>query len=243
MNFVDAFYEEIASKMKSRKAQDEFIVAIVHYYYLGEEPTFKSEVADVAFAGIRYSLDKARAGRIGGQAKPEADAQAKRKAKLQANREAKAEAESEKQANLDTSTYTGTRENSPKGEQKGGDAYDEPWAESFPLQCLAAFNEVMGATYGTLPSKVERFLERNRNRYTVEDVRAMVAFKRAEWEGTEFATNLTPQTLFSPEHLEQYVHQSKMPKPKRNAKDPKGVQGNAELERIIGGIQATVIRA
>ena len=106
-------------------------------------------------------------------------------------------------------------------------------AQSFPLQCLEVFNEIMGTAYGGLPSDATRTLNANSERYTVDDVRDMVRFKRGEWYGTEFQSNLTPKTLFSRDHFEQYIHQSKMPKPK-----PKDAGGeiDADLEQYIAAL-------
>ena len=53
-------------------------------------------------------------------------------------------------------------------------------------------------------------------RFTVEDVREMVRFKRKEWEGTRFQQNLNPGTLFSPDKFEGYVIASKMKEPTKS---------------------------
>lgn len=119
MNFVDTYYETIAAKMRSREAQDEFLLAILRYYYDGEEPSFEHDVSDVAFAAIRYSLDKARAGRLGGQAKPQANSQAKPEAKAEANLEAnsqeKTQGNAEETAKPDIGIYKGIGNKEKKG--------------------------------------------------------------------------------------------------------------------------------
>lgn len=85
---------------------------------------------------------------------------------------------------------------------------------NFSLQCLAALTEVSGQTYTTMPAKCRRELERAESRFTADQVRAMIEFKREEWrakdarDGTTFSRNLTPNTLFSPDHFEQYMGQS-----------------------------------
>lgn len=110
MNFVDAFYEDMAVKIKDKKARDEFLLAIIYYYYEGVEPTFKSESAELGFAGIRFALDKARSGRKGGKAKQQAKAEANAQANPEANTEAERKAESGKDPKLYTYTDTGTKE-------------------------------------------------------------------------------------------------------------------------------------
>ena len=47
--------------------------------------------------------------------------------------------------------------------------------------------------------------------FTVDDVRQMVAFKRRQWEGTQYQAHLNPNTLLSPYHLEAYIAESKLP--------------------------------
>lgn len=78
----------------------------------------------------------------------------------------------------------------------------------FWLQCLAAFNDLMGTTYTTMPEKCRHMLERSAATFTVAQVRSMVEFKREEWTGTKYRKGLTPNTLFSPDHFEQYMHQA-----------------------------------
>ena len=76
------------------------------------------------------------------------------------------------------------------------------------LQCLAAFNDLMGTAYTTMPSKCRHMLDRSAAVFTVGQVRSMVEFKREEWAGTKYRKGLTPNTLFSPDHFEQYMHQA-----------------------------------
>ena len=78
----------------------------------------------------------------------------------------------------------------------------------FAWQCLAALNEVLGTTYSSLPPKCSQVLERFSDMYTVDGVRRMVEYKRDEWAGTRWKNCLTPNTLFSLEHFEQYMNQS-----------------------------------
>lgn len=86
MNFLDG-YIEAGKRIKNKQARHEFYGSLVDYYESEEEeiPTFKHEIAEVAFWGVKFSLDKARAGRSGGQANrqatPEAKAEANPKAK------------------------------------------------------------------------------------------------------------------------------------------------------------------
>lgn len=78
----------------------------------------------------------------------------------------------------------------------------------FWTSCLKALNDELVTTYTTMPEKCRLMLDRSRDTWTVEQVKAMVAYKRDEWQGTRYAKSLTPNTLFSPDHFEQYMHQS-----------------------------------
>ena len=89
---------------------------------------------------------------------------------------------------------------------------------SFSLQCLKALNEELR---GVAPVEFTRnpngeYIASLEGRFTVEDVREMVRFKRNEWEGTRFQQNLNPITLFSPEKFESYVIASKMREPTKS---------------------------
>lgn len=79
----------------------------------------------------------------------------------------------------------------------------------FPDLCLMALNEELGTAFTTMPAKCRRTLERSEGAATVEEVREMVRHKRDEFRGTQFRGCLTPNTLFSPDHFEQYVHQAR----------------------------------
>lgn len=94
---------------------------------------------------------------------------------------------------------------------------------SFSLQCLKALNEELR---GVAPVEFTRnpngeYIASLDGRFTVDDVREMVRFKRKEWEGTRFQQNLNPITLFSPEKFESYVIASKMREPTKSIRGRK----------------------
>lgn len=94
---------------------------------------------------------------------------------------------------------------------------------SFSLQCLKALNEELR---GVAPFEFTRnpngeYIASLEGRFTVDDVREMVRFKRKEWEGTKFQQNLNPGTLFSPDKLEGYVIASKMKEPTKSIRGRK----------------------
>lgn len=94
---------------------------------------------------------------------------------------------------------------------------------SFSLQCLKALNEELR---GVAPVEFTRnpngeYIASLEGKFTVDDVREMVRFKRKEWEGTKFQQNLNPGTLFSPDKLEGYVIASKMKEPTKSIRGRK----------------------
>lgn len=96
MNFLDG-YIDAGKHIRGKEARHEFYGALIDYYVGdGEVPEFEHEVAEVAFWGAKYSLDKARAGRAGGKAKKQTrernanETPSKPEAEAQANPEANA---------------------------------------------------------------------------------------------------------------------------------------------------------
>lgn len=143
----------------------------------------------------------------------------KQKAQAPAQQDAQAQAQQDAQAYAQADAYAYAQaSNYPDAEVEdevvvGEPPYSPPMPSSledapFWLQCLAAFNDLMGTTYTTMPEKCRHMLERSAATFTVGQVRSMIAFKREEWTGTKYRKGLTPNTLFSPDHFEQYMHQT-----------------------------------
>ena len=143
----------------------------------------------------------------------------KQKAQAPAQQDAQAQAQHDAQAyaQADAYAYAQASNNSDAEVEDelvvGVPPYSPPMPSSldeapFWLQCLAAFNDLMGTTYTTMPEKCRHMLERSAAAFSVAQVRSMVAFKREEWTGTKYRKGLTPNTLFSPDHFEQYMHQT-----------------------------------
>lgn len=130
MNFLDG-YIEAGRRIRSRQARHEFYGSIIDYYgsYSGDIPKFKHEVAEVAFWGVKYSIDKARAGRLGGQAEGKANAQANHQAKPK---------QTPKQTANETPTKEEeeeSKEDTPNGVSKKAPAFTVPTAEEVSAYC------------------------------------------------------------------------------------------------------------
>lgn len=200
----DDYWE--AAQAMPEKQRAAFIYAIAEYRFTGKEPkgspqwlpTFlvikkRIEMGDEASEKgrnmARARWDKERA-KQDAEACSEADAQAYAAAENYPNTEVEVEIE------------VGEPPYSPPVQAQGANT-------TFGLMCLNELNEVMGTCYGTLPSKSAMCLSRMEGKYEPDEVRRMIEFKRDEWAGTRFAKNLTPNTLFGPDHFEQYMHQSR----------------------------------
>ncbi len=136
-----------------------------------------------------------------GKQKAQAPAQQDAQAYAQAGAYAYAQASNNSDAEVEDEVVVGEPPYSPPMPSSLEDA-------PFWLQCLAAFNDLMGTTYTTMPEKCRHMLERSAATFSVAQVRSMIAFKREEWTGTKYRKGLTPNTLFSPDHFEQYMHQA-----------------------------------
>ena len=189
MNFYDNYYT-VGTKVKAKAARQEYFSAVIEYYYTGNEPAFKHEAAEIAFTGVRFSLDRSRR-----------NAANRTKTKAEGN------------ANESGTNEEGIYESSDEDVFLSSSLHssiEEPMEESsFPIVCLGELNRVLGTTYCSLPPSAARTLARFEGVYTPEEVRTMVEYKRADWQDTRFKRNLTPNTLFSVEHFEQYMNQSK----------------------------------
>lgn len=201
MNFLDGYFRT-GDKMRSKRARQEFYAAVIEFYYKGEEPKFSTEAAEVGFEGIRYSLEQSRS-QSGRARKPRGGCQPEPSpmpAEPQPN-------PSPTLAKEEVKEDIGIPPYSPPAD------FDAPPAGDFPSLCLAALAEITGQAYTTMPARCRRELERSSGRFDAGQVRGMIGFKRDEWraedaaKGTRLSRNLTPNTLFSPDHFEQYMGQ------------------------------------
>ena len=200
MEFYENYYQT-GRCIHSKAGQDEFYGAMVRYLYEGVEPeSFKSQEAAIAFQAVRPSRIKQWKGR-----------QNKLGLKRPSKREGTPKetgSKSEENDKQDESNAEGNENKLRNYQTKKLSSIDRGNPE-FAWACLDAFNRVLGTTYSTIPEKCIHTLERLSDAYTVDDVEAMIRYKRDEWSGTRFSKALTPNTLFSPDHFEQYMNQSK----------------------------------
>lgn len=213
-----------ACQAMPEKQRAPFLYALVEYRFAKKEP--KGSPAWLpTFIALKQRIDlgdeasergrRMAAARWGKEAQQESggdaaapsqgDAQAHAQAHAQAcaaaDAQAHAQASKSNDAEVEDEVVVGEPPYSPPMHGIGETA-------PFWLRCLKAFNDATGSSYTTMPEKCRRTLERSSGAFSAEEVAAMVSYKRAEWAGTRFSRGLTPNTLFSPDHFEQYMHQS-----------------------------------
>lgn len=202
-------YHETIQKLEDPMDRLALYEAITGYVFDGTEPDFDG-ILDFAWGLIKpnllSSVSKSKAGSEGGKASRRNKAESKPPSKL-------ASKEISKLSSKEITDKEGEGEEEEEKEEEEDVENAQGRECPFSVRCIGAFNAVMGTAYGTCPPSIAEWLNDQEGRYTIEDVRAMVEFKRDEWMGTEFQRNLVPKTLFSADHFEGYVAQSKMPRP------------------------------
>lgn len=206
----------------TEEEQFAFIPEVVLWAAFGREPSFMDAKGDQtarymkqAFLGMKSSLDSS----IKSQNRNTGGAPRKRKASGKKGEQGdnNPPAEPPSITPLQNLRKEKIREEKIRQEKK---RESNP---SFSLQCLKALNEELR---GVAPLEFTRnpngeYIASLEGRFTVDDVREMVRFKRKEWEGTKFQQNLNPGTLFSPDKLEGYVIASKMKEPAKSIRGRK----------------------
>lgn len=201
----------------TEEEQFAFIPEVVLWAAFGREPSFMDAKGDQtarymkqAFLGMKSSLDSS----IKSQNRNTGGAPKKRKASGKKGEQGdnNPPAEPPSITPLQNLRKEKIREEKIRQEKK---RESNP---SFSIQCLKALNEELR---GVAPVEFTRnpngeYIASLEGKFTVDDVREMVRFKRREWEGTRFQQNLNPITLFSPEKFESYVIASKMREPTKS---------------------------
>lgn len=206
-----------ATQAMPEKQRAPFLYALAEYRFEKKEPKGSPPWLPT-FIALKQRIDMgdeaSERGRKMAQArwgKQKAQASDQQAAQAQAQQNAQAYAQADAYAYAQASNYPDAEVEDELG--VGEPPYIPPMPgneEGAPywLQCLAAFNDLMGTAYTTMPSKCRHLLDRSAAVFTVGQVRSMVEFKREEWAGTKYRKGLTPNTLFSPDHFEQYMHQA-----------------------------------
>ena len=203
----DDFWE--AAQAMPDKQRAPFLYAIIEYRFTGKEPKGNPPWLPT-FLVIKKRLEMGDAASEKGRMMAEARWGKRREAKASAQADAQAHAQHMQQHEPSICTGDATAQNYPNAEVEDelGVGVNPPYPP-FAWRCLNEFNEAMGTAYSSMPPKCEHVLERFEGKYSLEEVRTMIEYKRDEWRGTKFGNCLTPNTLFSLDHFEQYMNQSR----------------------------------
>lgn len=202
-------------------------LAIIEYGLTGEDPAFGYPLSAI-FEGVREDIDNSRDARGKNKGGRPKGSRNKPKPAPSPAPETPGEEECEVSDGVKNGGFqnqeppfpvsetpvseTGNPDQAKPVQAKPGHGNPLPPSE-FPLLCLKALSDVSGQVYTTMPSRCRRELERAEGRFGADQVRGMIEFKRDEWRaedarrGTTLSRNLTPNTLFSPDHFEQYMGQ------------------------------------
>lgn len=192
-----------AAQAMPEKQRAPFLYALAEYRFEGREPKGTPPWLPT-FIAIKDRLDLAEAKSERGRKMAQA-----RWGKRRAD-DAGAQGDADAQAYAQAHAAAWKDGDGEKEEEigVGEPPYSPPAPEPFALECLRALNEELGRDYTHIPSRCARAIIQAKGRHTVDEVRAMVAYKRDEWRDTRYAKHLTPNTLFSPDHFEQYLAQA-----------------------------------
>ena len=100
--------------------------------------------------------------------------------------------------------------NNSRGVSKTADRLDDGLERAID-SVITHLNESVGKKYRlTAESHRKLIRARLKDGYQIEDFVSVIDVKCREWEGTEFAKFLRPQTLFSKEHFDTYLNQAEI---------------------------------
>lgn len=203
-----------------RKQGDAFLVALLRYGFLNEEPSGKpawyptfitckdriSMSADASTKGRKMA--EARWGKQNAQAQTKHDADASDKHYAQESSVHDAQEKIEQSAEVSRGEVS--RDEESKGERASNDASVLSAQIAEIITCL---NETAGTHYKPSTPKTRSLITaRIREGFGLDDFKAVIAKKCAEWRGTDMEKYLRPETLFGTKfegYLNQITHQQK----------------------------------
>lgn len=198
MYFQEDFWEAV-NKLESTEDQDAAIVALVRYHFDKSEPTnpIANAILTVCKDRIELSKKRSKAGKTRKQSKSKTETKSNQSATT---------------ASYSYSISNGTSGNELQVDNQHGIDYilegdDDSMEYAFAYRCIASWQTMTGRIAGTLPAAHIDTLEMAKDAYTVDDVTAMLEYKRDEWAGTDMAKHFHPSTLFKPELFHKYMGQ------------------------------------
>lgn len=139
----------------------------------------------------------------------------------------------------DTVTVTGTEKDTDtdtETEKENSVFFELDSSYDFAWKCVGAWETIMRRSSGEVPTKNLDALERASDRYTLEDIKGMLAYKKKDWENTEFYKYFHPKTLFNPEKFDSYMNEyflsKEIPESFEDEQRRKNEEYIAELQEI-----------
>lgn len=190
-----------------RKQGDAFLVALLRYGFLNEEPSGKPAWYPTFITckdRVDLSVKRSNTG-------------AGRKSKQQAQPESNPDFDSESNAVLDCNqnaegaeiNETDIRDEMSRDEERGDEVSSADSKSNAQIsQIIAYLNESAGTHYKPSTPKTRSLISaRIREGFGLDDFKAVIAKKCAEWRGTDMEKYLRPETLFGTK-FEGYLNQS-----------------------------------
>lgn len=204
MNFFDEYYN-VGTKIRSKESRKEYFTAIIEYYYTGEEPEFKTESAEIAFEGIRFSLEKSRT-----------NSRNKRKRnanEIETNDERNAnESSNETKTIRAKTTQPFARQKEKEKEIESSSNEEPPIAPDNELatKVVRLLNERTGSSFkANTKATVSLVNARAKEGYGYGDFKAVIENRAAKWgDDPKMREYLRPSTLFSPK-FEGYLSEAR----------------------------------
>lgn len=187
MNFFDSYWDA-AEAISSKSGRREFIVACVEYYYSGgEPPEIRNAQARVAFAAVKFSLDRAVRGRRNRETSLRAakDPSSPPPSGFGSSGSARRRSQRMRGSDMEPSFKIVAGRRRPDA------------LSPHVLACLAAANKELGTDCWTIPPQESKTLDDSSGAYGPADVQAMarmVAERGIAFDGRR----PVPRDLFDP---------------------------------------------
>lgn len=223
MYFQDDFWDAVC-ELESEEDANEAIAALVRYHYdKSYKPTNPTAKAILTVCKKRIDLSQTRS-KAGSKRKQKDSKTQSKPEQTQSNASL-----SLSNSNSVSNTYQVDIQPDITNMLKHGDDYGETW--EFAYQCIAAWETMTGKICGDLRPEHMRTVEKYKDVYSLDDVKAMFEMKRKEWMGTKFYKNFHPSTLFKSDLFNKYMgqleYERENPKPSFISDEPR--HGDLEL--------------
>lgn len=198
MYFQDDFWDAI-NKLESIEDQNAAIVALVRYHFEQSEPKNPIANAILTVCKDRIELSKKRS-KAGATRK-------QTKSKTETKLDQSGSYASHSLSNSTSSNNLGIDNQQGIDYMLQGDENELDYAYAY--RCIALWQTMTGMESENLNASTMDYLQSQKGNYTIDEVKAMLEYKREEWSKKGWDSNFYPKTLFNPENFKRYMNQSK----------------------------------